>query len=110
MKNNFDTFRADCSSPPIFSVAQKHPRWRQSPAVNTFCLLSVTEQKKITPEKQFYSQKTTEAENFSEEGTYTTVTENSKNCFRLLASLDRSIFFIEYFGQEYNSSLSLLNI
>lgn len=47
---------------PFFSVAQTHPRWRQSTAVNTFCLLSVTEQQEITPEKQFYSQKSTEAE------------------------------------------------
>lgn len=51
-------------------------------------------------------------ESISVQGTYTTVIGNSKTCFSLLASLDRPVLspFPEYFGQEYNRSLSTLNV
>lgn len=38
-----------------------HPEWKDSTAVTTFCLLSSHRLQEITPEKEFYTQKSTEA-------------------------------------------------
>lgn len=88
-KNDFESFALIVPPYPIFQrqVSPTHPEWKESTDVTAFCLLSVTEKRKLLQKNGSIARNLQRQQRKRTRYLYYSNRNNSKNCFWLLADL-----------------------